>query len=124
MFGMLETSTSGLVAQRIRMDTIAGNVANADVPGYHRRVAVFTEAAAGVEVQAILVDPRPGQMRYDPGHPQALAKGPQRGYVQMSNVSVMNEMVNAIEAARAYDANVTMMNATKAMAEAAIRLIA
>lgn len=131
MFGMLDTSTSALVAQRIRIDTIAGNIANAHTHGYQRRVPIFAVGQSadrphdpGVHVSEIQIDTRPGTMRWDPTHPLAIRQGPRRGYVEMPNVSVMNEMINAIEAARAYDANITMINATKAMADAALRVIA
>ncbi len=131
MYGALDVSTSGLVAQRIRMDTYAGNIANAGVRGYKRRVPIFSAGAAadqlhkpGVHIAEIQVDTSPGHMKYEPTSPYAIQSGPNKGYVEMSNVSVMEEMINAIEAARAYDANITMMNATRAMAESALRLIA
>jgi flagellar basal-body rod protein FlgC len=127
MFGIFDTSTSGLVAQRTRMDIAAGNIANAGVRGFKRRVPIFSVGPApdelhkpGVHVAEIKLDPAPGHVRFDPGHPHANPDG----YVEMSNVSVMDEMINAIEAARAYDANITMINATKTMADAALRIIA
>jgi len=130
MFGTLDTSTSALVAQRIRLDTIAGNIANASVPGYHRRVPLFATGFAdgelhrpGVHVSEIRVDPRPGRLQWDPSHPHAAQSGPHAGYVEMSNVSTLLEMTNALEAARAYDANITLINATKAMADAALSLL-
>ncbi len=131
MFGALDVSTSGLVAQRIRMDTYAGNIANADVRGYKRRVPTLSAGFApdqlrkpGAHVSQVRVDTSPGHMKYEPTSPYAIQSGPNKGMVEMSNVSVMEEMINAIEAARAYDANITMMNATRAMAESAMRLIA
>ncbi len=131
MYGALEVSSSGLVAQRIRMDISAGNIANAGVRGYQRRVPIFMTGmtpdrlhAPGVHVAEIQLDRTPGHMRYDPESPYAIQRGPNKGSVEMSNVSVMEEMINAIEAARAYDANITMIGATRAMAESALRLIA
>ena len=131
MYGALDVSTSGLVAQRIGMDISAGNIANASGRGYKRRVPIFTTGmtpgrlhAPGVRVAKIQLDRTPGHMRYDPESPYAIQSGPNKGSVEMSNVSVMEELINAIEAARAYDANITMIGATRAMAESALRLIA
>ena len=131
MYGALDISTSGLVAQRIRMDTYAGNIANASTRGYKRRVPVFATGAGpdqldkpGVHVAQILTDRTQGQLVHAPDSPYAIPSGPYKGMVEFSNVNVMEEMINAIEAARAYDANITMMNATRAMVDSAMRLIA
>jgi len=144
MFGALEISTSGLVAQRIRMDTIAGNVANAFTlqradgqPGpYRRRVPLFAagrpapdgrglgDGGPGVRVVRIVEDPSPPRYVYDPDHPLAIRTGKWKGYVAYPNVDLSTEMVNAIEAARAYEANVTAMAATKSMISNALRLLA
>lgn len=132
MFATLDVSASALTAQRIRMDTIAGNVANAFTtqradgqPGpYQRRVAVFSSGdgsgGAGVHVAKIAEDAAPPRMAYEPGHPLADA----RGYVAYPNVDMSTEMIDMIEASRAYEANVTAMNATKAMFTNALRLLA
>lgn len=132
MFGTLDVSTSGLVAQRIRMDTIAGNVANAFAtrradgePGpFRRKVALFEtgdgRGAAGVHVQRIVEDPSEPRYVLEPGHPDA----DERGYVAYPNVDVSTEMVNMIEAARAYEANVTAMEMTKTMMANTLRLLA
>jgi len=138
MFGSLDISTSALVAQRIRMDTIAGNIANASTPAdpngrpgvYQRRVAVFAPGnpaagrdAAGVHVAEILKDPAPPEMRHDPGHPLAAKAGKWQGYVAYPNVKMSVEMINAMEAGRAYEANVTVMQATKSMISASLKLL-
>lgn len=132
MFGTLDISTSGLVAQRVRLDVIAGNVANAystqradGEPGpYRRREAVFSAGdgggGAGVHVAEIATDPSPPRQVYEPGHPHADA----RGYVAYPNVDLSTEMVDAIVAARAYEANVTTMQATKQMLSGALRILA
>jgi len=139
MFGALETSTSGLVAQRIRLDTIAGNVANAwttvdeqgNVSPYRRRVALFEavaprrgESAAGVRVARVVEDPSPPRLVYDPGHPHAARGGRYDGYVRYPNVDLGTEMVNAMVAARAYEANIAAMQVTKSMMSASLRLLA
>ena len=137
MFGTLDISSSALVAQRARMDTIASNIANINttrnargepVP-YRRRFAVFAPgqagrgegaAKAGVHVQKIQVDRSPFQRRYQPGHPDAGGDG----YVQYPNIDMAIEFVNALEASRAYEANVTTMEVTKSMINASLRLLA
>lgn len=134
MFNVLGISASGLSAQRLRMDLIADNIANAnttrpaDQTPYYRRYAVFSakqpgsfgamlsqslrSSTLGVTVSDIAEDrTSAGELVYDPSHPHANSDG----YVQMPNVNVVNEMVDMISASRAYEANVTAMNATKAM---------
>lgn len=139
MFGALEISTSALVAQRVRMDTVAGNIANAftmvDAQGrpspYQRRVALFASGnpsagpdAPGVHVASIEKDQTPGRLEWAPEHPHAIREGRLKGYVRMPNVDLSTEMVNAIEASRAYEANVTVMDITKSMISSSLRLLA
>lgn len=134
MFDVLDMGASGLQAQRTRMDTIAGNIVNANttrnaqgqpVP-YRRRFAVFAPGQAGnpekpgVHVQDIKLDQSPFQKRFEPGHPDADGEG----YVSYPNIDLAMEYVNALEASRAYEANVTMMEVSKAMLNASLRLIA
>jgi flagellar basal-body rod protein FlgC len=137
MIGALDTSSSALVAQRTRMDVIAGNIANASVTArpdgtilpYRRRVVSFQtgdprSGGPGVHVADIAEDAAPFQLRWDPGHPHAIPDGPLAGYVQYPNVSITMEYVDAIEAARAYDANIAVMNVTRDMLNRAIQLFA
>lgn len=136
MFGALDISTSGLVAQRIRLDTIAGNIANAQAtsradgqPGpYKRRMALFAEGngrgGAGVHVEKVVEDVSRGPMVFQPDHPHAIKMGPHKGYVEYPNVDYATEMVNAMLASRAYEANVTAMEAAKSMMSSTLRLIA
>lgn len=134
MFDTLDMGASGLQAQRTRLDTIAANIANAntthDVNGapnpYRRRFVLFAPgqpndpAKAGVRVESVRQDPSPFQKRFDPGHPDADAEG----YVQFPNIDLSVEYVNALEASRAYEANISMMEVSKAMINATLRLIA
>ena len=134
MFDMLDIGASGLMAQRTRMDTIAANMANAgvtidpngDPTPYRRRFVVFAPGQQGnvnrpgVHVRSVEVDQSPFRKVYEPGHPFADAEG----YVQQPNIDTSIEMVNALEASRAYEANVTMMETGKAMINASLRLIA
>jgi len=136
MFGSLDISTSGLVAQRIRMDTVAGNIANAQatrradgIPGpYKRRMAVFStgdgRGGPGVHVERIEEDPSRGLLLDMPGHPDAIRSGPLKGKVEYPNVDEATEMVNAMLASRAYEANITAMEATKDMISSTLRLLA
>ncbi|NLK85955.1 MAG: flagellar basal body rod protein FlgC [Clostridiaceae bacterium] len=142
-FGALDIGASALTAQRLRMDTISQNIANAnttrteDGTPYRRRLVVFEETsqgipfsqylsassrerylAKGVKVSRIVEDASPLRRVYDPGHPDA----DQEGYVEMPNVDVVTEMVNMISATRAYEANVTAINTTKSMAMKAIEI--
>jgi flagellar basal-body rod protein FlgC len=136
LFDSLGISSSGLTAQRLRMDVTAENLANAQSVGYKRKDVVVREAAgdggfggalrnamvssggatgspagAGVEVAQIAADPSPGRRLYDPGHPDA----DRNGYVTMPNINPVTEMVDLIDASRAYEANVTAMQSAKQM---------
>jgi len=134
MFDILDTGASGLAAQRVRLDTIAGNIANINTTRgpngektpFRRRMVMFASgqandaSKAGVHVQEIKQDPSPFIRKYDPGNPDA----GKDGYVNMPNIDMSIEYVNALEASRAYEANVTMMETTKAMLNSTLRLIA
>jgi flagellar basal-body rod protein FlgC len=143
MYGMLDISTSGMIAQRQRLDVISSNLANQnalfDANGqlnpYRRRSALFapgnpsaTTAQGrkfGVHVAKIDVDSAPVQPRvFDPDSPQAFKSGPFKGYVAETGVNSTVENVNALEAMRAYEANVMAAEATKQMMASALRLIA
>lgn len=134
MYGALDISTSGLVAQRTRMTVIAQNQANrttllnadGEYEPYRRRIAVFAPGdpvsgqAAGVQVKEILDDPAPLEARYQPGSPFA----DEDGYVFYPNVNSVVEQMDAMEAQRAYDANIAVAEGTKAILESVLRLIA
>ncbi|MEB2285767.1 MAG: flagellar basal body rod protein FlgC [Polyangiaceae bacterium UTPRO1] len=130
-------SSSALQAQRLRMDVIAANLANAQSTrtpegGPYKRRDVVLEAMPGgrfddvlgaqpggvVRVARIEADAAPPRVVFDPGHPDADAKG----YVAYPNVNPMIEMVNLMAATRAYEANVAAVNATKRVLEAALSI--
>jgi flagellar basal-body rod protein FlgC len=146
MFDAMEISASGLTAERMRMDVTAQNLANAqttrgaDGNPYRRKEVVLAERQApgsfgaalsgamtsssgskpaGVEVAAIAEDQTPLKQVYDPSHPDADANG----YVQMPNVDTVAEMVDLISAQRAYEANVTAMQAAKQMFAKTLELL-
>jgi flagellar basal-body rod protein FlgC len=134
LFDAIDTAASGLSAERMRMDVTAENLANAqttrgaDGLPYRRKVVTLEQAGggfgaslngalkgsgagAGVRVAGIGVDATPNRLVYDPGHPDADA----RGYVSMPNVQPVAEMVDLISASRGYEANVTVMQTAKQM---------
>jgi flagellar basal-body rod protein FlgC len=144
MFGGLEISASGLTAERLRMDVVAENLANAqttrgaDGQPYRRKEVVLQEApgsfgatlssvmgggarssGGGVQVAGVVEDSTPLKHVYDPGHPDADAQG----YVTMPNVDSVTEMVDLISASRAYEANVTAMQAAKQMFSRTLELL-
>jgi flagellar basal-body rod protein FlgC len=139
----LDIGASALTAQRLRMDIISQNIANANTTRtdkgtpYRRKDVVFEERASGapfsdyltqssknmiagqgVRVAQIVEDSSPFKQVYDPGHPDA----DENGYVQMPNVDIVTEMVNMISATRAYEANVTSINTTKSLALKALEI--
>lgn len=138
----INVSASGLTAEKLRMDVISKNIANAnttrtaDGTPYRRQVVVFAEGdkpmtfsdyltdasksliGSGVKVVGIKEDTTPFKSVYDPGHPDA----DENGYVKMPNVDIMTEMVNMISASRAYEANVTAINSVKSMAMKALEI--
>ncbi|MEA2154233.1 MAG: flagellar basal-body rod protein FlgC [Solirubrobacteraceae bacterium] len=134
LFDAIDTAASGLSAERLRMDVTAENLANAqttrgaDGQPYRRKVVALEQAgggfgatldgalrgggsSAGVRVAGISDDATPNRLVYDPGHPDADA----RGYVSMPNVQPVTEMVDLISASRGYEANVTVMQTAKQM---------
>ena len=133
MIGALDVSSSALVAQRTRLDVIAGNIANAfttqqedgRIEPYRRRFTTFMTGGAdggpGVHVSSVQEDyESPFKMKYSPGDPSADANG----MVQLPNVSITMEYIDAMEASRAYEANASMLNVTRNMVQQAIRLFA
>ncbi len=141
MFNALEVSASGLTAERMRMDVVAENLANAqttrgaDGQPYRRKEVILQErpgsfgaslsaamsrsSGGGVQVAAIVEDQTPLKRVYDPGHPDADGEG----YVSMPNVDAVTEMVDLIGAQRAYEANVTAMQAAKQMFARTLELL-
>lgn len=139
MYGALDLSTSALTAYRTQLDVVAGNIAmrdsyhmeNGEATPYRRRVPLFSQGdpsrgrnAPGVHVAKIVEDSAPFGLRWDPDHMHAVKNGAEKGYVRTSNVDYHTEMVNAMMAARAYEANVTVIEMTKSMASSTLQLLA
>ena len=134
MYGSLDISTSGLIAQRTRLNIVAANVANAravlnaqnEYDPYRRRFAVFGSgdpaggSALGVHVAEIRLDEGPLRPVLEPGSRFA----DEDGYVYYPNVDPVIEAMNAMEAARAYEANISAIEATKSMFSVALQIIA
>ncbi|NLY29749.1 MAG: flagellar basal body rod protein FlgC [Firmicutes bacterium] len=135
IFHTFRISGSALTAERLRMDTIANNLANANSTRteaggpYRRQMPVFSPRnesqpnpndfrGAGVRVIGIYEDPTPGRLVYDPEHPDADPEG----YVHYPNVNVVTEMVDMISATRAYEANITVINSARSMAMKALEI--
>jgi len=141
LFDALNTSASGLSAQRLRMNLISDNLANVNttrtVNGgpFQRKEPVFEAQAAdgpfrhalnnamssdmtSVKVVDIVQGGRPPIYKYDPGHPDANAKG----YVAMPNIQVVEEMVNMMSASRSYEANVSAIKTIKDMIHKAMEI--
>lgn len=138
----LNISASGMTAERLHMDVIANNLANANTTrtpqgGPYRRELVTlspaggsfadalsafsgngSSATKGVIVDGVTPDQSPLKRVYEPGHPDA----DKQGYVSMPNIDTVTEMVDMMNATRAYEANVTAVNAVKGMAMKALEI--
>ncbi len=134
LFDSININASALTAEKTRIDVISKNIANANTTRstgglpYRRQLTVFEESkkstfdsyldkftnkfnGSGVKVSRIIEDDAPFKLKYEPGHPDA----DENGYVLMPNVDVIREMVDLIDAQRAYEANITAINTTKTM---------
>ncbi|MFC7685424.1 flagellar basal body rod protein FlgC [Ureibacillus sp. GCM10028918] len=147
IFTSMNTTASALTAQRLRMDVISSNIANVDttrakqVNGewepYRRKSVTMTEdngqfssflnqamgkkenAGNGVKVTKINDDTEtPFKLVYNPTHPDAN----EDGYVEMPNVDLLTEMVDLVSATRSYEANITVLNASKSMLTKALEI--
>ena len=139
MFPALDISTSGLVAQRMRMNAISSNLANistthnerGEAVPYQPRFVIFqtddsvgANGAAGVKVSSVETDQVEPRLKYEPGHPDAIKEGPNKGYVAYPNINMMTEFTDALEAARAYEANLGAMEITKDMEQQTLKILA
>jgi flagellar basal-body rod protein FlgC len=126
----IQATGSALNAEKVRLDVVAQNIANAhttrdmDGQAYRRKVVTFealldtAPGKSGVKVGSIGVDPLQGELIYQPQHPHANAEG----YVQMPNVNVAMEMVDLLAASRAYEANLAVARNARQMAAKALTI--
>lgn len=139
MIRSIDISTSALVAQRVRLNAISGNIANIssikDENGqpnpYQARQVVFqtddtltTSGASGVKVSEIKKDESEPLYRYQPNHPLAIKEGKWSGYVAYPNIDLTTEMVDAMESTRAYEANIGVMEITKGLGRETLTILA
>lgn len=140
-FDSMQTSASGLTAQRLRMNLVSGNLANTNTTRtekggpYERKEPVFAATPAKsafgeilkeelgggpteVNVVEVINDPRKPLLKFDPMHPDADLQG----FVSMPNINVMEEMVNMMTASRSYEANVTAISTSKTMVLKALEI--
>lgn len=136
MHSALDISTSGLVAQRARLDAIASNLANVsttrnergEVEPYRPKYVTFATdpgkvtgaGGIGVRVASVEVSNEPPAQRYLPDHPDA---DPATGMVAMPAVDLTTEFVDALEATRAYEANVGVMEITKDLGRQTLQIV-
>ncbi len=133
MFKIFDTAASGMSAQSLRLNLVASNMANVDAISssmdqtYRARQPVFrsmlnqlnpNDPAVGVRLVGVLESQAPLQMEYAPDHPQANDDG----YIFRSNVNMVEEMANMISASRSYQSNVEVVNATKQLMSATLRM--
>jgi flagellar basal-body rod protein FlgC len=148
LFTSINIASSGMSAQRTRADVIADNIANATttrtpeggpfrrsrtimrpiVPSPYWRSPFLPDSldngvGQGVRIAEIQKDYKSeNKLVYDPAHPDAIQTGPRAGYVEMPNVDIVSEMVDMIAASRAYEANASVVEGTKAMFQKAMEI--
>jgi len=127
-FNVFDIAASALTAQSARLNAVASNLANAESvmnnkgQPYRAKQVVFEATpigkGQGVRVREVVESAAPFRMQYDPHNPAADANG----YVRMPNVNVVEEMVNMMSAARAYQINAEVMNAARSSLEKALTI--
>ena len=147
LFSSINIASTGLAAQRTRLDVIANNIANvnstrtAEGGVFQRsRVVVRPKTTApywrspfkpdyldnglgqGVQIVSIEKDKSAARLVYDPSHPDSIISGPRQGYVEYPNVNIVTEMVDMISASRSYEANLALVNGSRSMFERALEI--
>ena len=148
IFTSINTASTGMGANRVRMDVIADNMANINTTrttegGPFRRSRVIMRPRVqgpfwrspflpetldngigrGVRVSEIQKDyAKENPLRWDPTHPDAIQSGDRKGYVELPNVNMVDEMVDLIAAQRAYEANASIIEGSKAMFQRALEI--
>jgi len=140
MLPALDISTSALVAQRTRLDAVSSNLANltslerdanGNMQPYQARYVVFQtddaletkQGAIGVKVASVQTEQIEPLYRWQPSHPYAIKDGPKKGYVAYPRINMTAEMVDALVATRAYEANIGAMELSKNMAQQSLRIL-
>ncbi|SPH23447.1 Flagellar basal-body rod protein FlgC [Defluviimonas aquaemixtae] len=121
----LGIAASGMEAQAMRLRHVSENIANADTPGYHRKITSFKsvvergETTGEVRLGDVKLDPRELARILDPGHPMA----DENGYYDGSNVDLVVEIADAREAQRSYEANLRMFDQARQMSQSLLDLL-
>ncbi len=140
MISALDISTSALVAERIRMDTISSNIANISTmrqedgraEPFQARHVIFqtdehtrtSQGAVGVKVSEVETKTIEPLYKFQPTHPLAIQDGPRKGYVAYPNINLTEQFVDALSATRAYEANIGVMEISKSMSERTLSILA
>lgn len=139
MFASLDISTSALVAQRMRLNTLSSNIANMSTtrneagesqPYQPRFVSFQTDptlgggpGAAGVKVDQIGVEEMDPIWKYQPGHQDAIKDGNRAGWVAYPRINLMQEFTDAVETTRAYEANVGVIEISKDITNQTLKIL-
>jgi flagellar basal-body rod protein FlgC len=140
MISAIDISTSALVAQRVRLNAIASNLANmstvrnenGELEPFQARYVVFQTdeelstpyGAAGVKVSSVETEDVEPNYRFQPGHPLAIQEGRWKGYVAYPRINMTQQFVDALEATRSYEANVGAIETSKSIASQTLRILA
>lgn len=140
MISALDVSTSALVAQRVRLNTISGNIANmsslqnenGDAEPYKARYTVFQTdenmvaqgGAAGVKVASVETESKEPLYKWQPEHPLAIQEGERKGYVAYPNINLNEQFVDALAATRSYEANIGVMEISKGIGRQSLSILA
>lgn len=140
MNSAFDISTSALVAQRVRLNAISGNIANistlqdenGEAKPYQPRFTVFQTdenliaegGAPGVKVSSVEIDDAEPAHRYQPDHPLAIKEGEWKGYVAYPNINLNEQFVDALEATRSYEANIGVMEISKNLGRQSLSILA
>lgn len=137
MFNGLKISASGMLSERVRLEAISSNIANAnnttvDANGnvYKRKQALlkesnlnFKDVLNGVEVSRIVEDNSADKLVYDPEHEDAIKEGEFAGYVRYPNVNIAKEIMDLMNVQRAFEVNSQTFNASKGILDSSLNII-
>ena len=139
MISAIDVSTSALIAQKTRLNTISGNIANistmtnedGEAKPYQERFVVFktnpmneSEGLTGVQVDRVEISEQEPLYRFDPDNPLAVKDGKWKGYVAYPNINMNEQFVDALEASRAYEANLGVMEVSKGLTRQTLSILA
>jgi len=139
MISALDISTSALVAQRVRLNTISGNIANMSTlkneagenKPYQPRFVILETAeekaeggAIGVKIARVEINESEPLYRYQPDHPLAITEGKWKDHVAYPNIDLNEQFVDALEASRSYEANIGVMEVTKGIMRQNLSILA